>query len=128
MPRRGAEDVAEDRLALDGLVGGQDDHDLVVGPVDHERGQGDRGRRVPPERLDHHADAGRLLEHDVPVAAVGDDRDVVGQAGQPVDGSLQERPFTEQRQEGLRALWAAQRVESGPTATGQDHGVHAALV
>ena len=65
---------------------------------------------------------------DLLVASVGDDRDVIGQPRQAVDRALQQRPFAEQRQEGLRALGTAQRVEAGPAAAGQDHGVHAPLV
>ena len=69
--------------------------------------------------------SGRLLERRVAGSAIGHDRDVVGQPGQPVDRPLQQRALAEQRQERLRALGSAQRVEAGPAAAGQDDGVHA---
>ena len=93
-----------------------------------ERRQGDGGRGVPTERLETSAAPGACAADDALVAAVGDDRDVVGQARETVDRSLQQRSLAEQRQEGLRALGSAQRLESGPAAAGEDHGVHAPLV
>ena len=81
-----------------------------------------------PDRLDHDAHARCLLADDALVAPVGDDRDVVGQAGQALDRPLQEGALAEQRQERLGALGAAQRVQAGPAAAGQDDGIHAPLV
>ena len=69
-----------------------------------------------------------LLADDPLVAAIGDDRDVVGQAGQALDRPLQQGALAEQWQERLGALGAAQRVEAGPAAAGQDDGIHAPLV
>ena len=73
-------------------------------------------------------DVRRLLADESLVAPVGDHRDVVGQAGQALDRPLQEGALAEQRQERLGALGAAQRVEAGPAAAGQDDGIHAPLV
>ena len=73
------------------------------------------------------AAVGHLLADEPLVAPIGDDRHVVGQPVQALDGPLQERPLVEQRQEGLGALGSAERMEPGATPTGQDHGVHAPL-
>ena len=125
---RRAEDSLEDRHVLDRLVGRQDDHDLVVGAVDDQRRERDRGRGVATERLEDERRVRDLVADQPLVAPVGDHRDVVGQALEALDRALEQRPFAEQRQEGLRALGAAEGMEAGPTAAGQDDGVHARLV
>ena len=56
-----AQDRPEDVVALDRLVGRQDEHHLVVGAVDGQRGQRDRRRRVPAERLEDERRIGCLL-------------------------------------------------------------------
>ena len=99
-------------------------HDLVVGPVDRDAW---RGRWPPPccgpiGSMSRPASGSCSLDQPL-VAPVGHDRDVVGR--QPRRGRLEERPLTEQRQEGLWALGTAERVESGPAAAGHDDGVHA---
>ena len=121
-----AKHVLVDPLALrvDMGVGGDDEHDVLGRPVEGRRREGDRGGRVATHRLEQQGGVGHLVADDPLVAAVGDDRDVVGQAAQPPLGGLEQGFVAEQREEGLRALGPAQRMESGPATAGHDDGVH----
>ena len=125
---RGAQDVAEGLLALDRLVGRQDEHDLVGRAIDGERGQGDRGRGVAPERLEQHGDVGELVADEPLVAPVGDDRDVVGQRAQARGRRLEQGLGSQQREEGLGPLGPTEGVEPGPATAGHDDAVHAPLI
>ena len=124
-----AQDVAEDVVAsCDRLVGRQDDHDLVLGPVDGERRERDGAPRCcgRAARASERAHAGACVADESLVAPVGHDRDVVGQAGQPVDrppGGASRSPSSGRN--GFGRSGRLSGMEAGPTATGQDHGVHA---
>ena len=122
------QDVAEGLLAFDGLVGRQDEHDLVGRAIDGERGQGDRGRRVAPEWLEQQGDVGELVADQPFVAPVGDDRDVVGQGAQARGRRLEQGLGSQQREEGLGPLGSTEGVEPGPTTAGHDDAVHAPLI
>ena len=69
---------------------------------------------------------GQLVADEALVAPVRHDRDVVGRRRR-ADSAVAWRSdsLAEERQERLRALGSAQRVESGPAAAGHDDGVHA---
>ena len=105
-----------------------DEHDVVRWPIEGDRRERDRGRRVATHRLEQQGGFGELVADQALVATVGHDRDVVGQPPQPPLRRLEQGLVAEQRQEGLRALGPAQGVESGPTAAGHDDGVHVAVI
>ena len=103
------EDVAVDALPcrVDMRVGGQDEHDLVLRPVDGKDRQGDGGRGVATHRLEHERRLGNLRSDEPFIAPIGHHRDVRGQVADAVIRCGQERPFVEQGQEGLGQLGAA---------------------
>jgi hypothetical protein len=117
---------AEQLLVADQVVRRQDDHDLVVGPVDGGGREGDRRRGVAAGGLDDEPDARLLLLHDRAVAAVRDAIDVIGadERLDAPDGPLEEGLVAEQGQKGLGAIWPAQRPQAGPAAARQDDDVH----
>ncbi len=125
--RRDADDVGVDALTgrVDVRVRGDDEHDVVVGPIDGRRRQGDRGGRVATHRLEQEAGVRELVADDALESAVGHDRDVVGQPAQPSRGRLDEGLVAQEWQERLGVLGAAQGVEPRPATAGHDHGVHA---
>ena len=133
---RASEHGAKDLLALgvDRVVGGQHDHDLVDGPVDGERREGDGRGGVPGVWLGQHRDPGELILDVADVALVGDDRDVLGPQVELVtvheagDGQLEERVAPKQGEERLGAFGPAEGMQPGPTAAGQDDGVHVTLI
>ncbi len=116
------------------MIGGQHDHHLVDGAVDGERREGDGRGGVPGVWLGQHRDPGELILDVADVALVGDDRDVLGPQVQLVpvhearDGQLEERVAPKQGQERLGAFGPAEGMQPGPTAAGQDDGVHVALI
>ena len=126
LPDGDRHDVAELVLALDPLVGREDEHDLVVGPVDERRRQGDRRRGVPAAGLDDEPNVRDLVADELAVAPLRHAIDVAlaDERGDPAHSPLEERLVTEKREEGLRSLGSAERPEPGPATTGQDHGVH----
>ena len=134
--RRGAEHPPKDAFpgVVDRMVGGQHDHHLVLGSIDGERREGDRRGGVPGMRLGQHRDPGELVLDIADVALVCDDRDVLRPkvellaAQEPGDRQLQERVAPKQRQERLGAFGPAEGVQPGPTAAGQDDGVHVAPI
>ena len=76
------QDRLEDRHLFDRLVGRDDDHHLVLGAVDRQGGEGDRGGCVPTERFEEELGVRRLLAGQCLVAAIRDDRDVIGETRQ----------------------------------------------
>ena len=115
----------------DSLVGGKDDHDLVVRTVDGLRGQRHGGRGVAPDGLTQHVTCGDVRDRfadQVRVAHVGDDEDVgqLDERGEPRRGRRQQAAAVlQQRQERLGLAVAAERPETGAPSPGQDDGVHA---
>ena len=107
---------------------GIDEHDLVGRAIDRRGRQGDRRRGVPPHRLEQERGVGHLVADEPLVAPIGDDRDVIGQRAQAPVGRLEEGLGADERQEGLGALGATQRVEPGPAAAGHDDGIHAPVI
>ena len=78
-----------------------------------------------PSGSSQHGHAGELVADEPLVAPVGDDRDVVGHAGEAGDGAPAAAiVVADQGQERLGAFGSAQRVEPRPAAAGHDHGVH----
>ncbi len=118
-------------LALDQMVGWQDQHDVVFPSIDDERGERDGRGRIAPGRLCDRLDAGQLFANKRDVVAIGDDVDIacadaqLRSADNPIERHLEERPIAEQGQEGLGSLGRGQRPEAGPAAARQDHDVHA---
>ncbi len=113
-------------LIHDRVVGRQHDHHVVGRTIDRQGREGDRRRGVAPDRLLDHGHVGQLAADEVAVAPIGDDEDVSGidQRIEPVDRQLEQRPLAGQRQEGLGPLGSAERPQSGPSAAGEDHGIH----
>ena len=81
-----------------------------------------------PSGSSEQSHVGDLVADEPLVAPVGDDRDVVGQAGEARDRRLEQGLGSEQRQEGLGPLGSTEGVEPGPTTAGHDDGVHAPLI
>ena len=114
----------------DQVVGREDGHHLVVRAVDRERGQRDGRGGVASRRLEDDPGIRHLGPDEVGVGGTDDDPDA-GQARhqpQPVDRPLDERPLVEQRQEGLRAIRAAERAQPGAAPARKDHRVHPRIV
>jgi len=108
----------------DRLIGRQDQHHLVVRTLDRHRRECDGRRRVATHRLEQERRRWCLVANERLVLAIGDDRDVVGHAAEPIDRRLEQGTLTEERQERFGPLGRAQRVETGAPAAGQDDGVH----
>ena len=88
------EHAAEDVLALDRVVGRQDEHHLVLGAVDGERGERDRRGRVPALGLgDDAADTRHLPRHESGVALIRHDVHVadIDERVEPRDRPLEQR-------------------------------------
>ncbi len=89
--RGGREDGPEPGLVRHEVVGGKDEHDVVVGAVDRDRGERDRRGRVPPGGLAEDVPCGevrQLLPDEIGVAPVRHDvhvarRHEAGRAGRP---------------------------------------------
>ena len=125
-----SQDAPEGVLArgIDVGIRRDDEHDVVRWPVQGDGRERDRGRGVATHRLEQQGRFGELVADQPLVAALGHDRDVVGQPPQPPLRGLEQGLVAEQRQEGLRALGPTQGMESGPTAAGHDDGVHVAVI
>ena len=120
-----AQGDAELRLVAHLVVCRQDDHDSILGRGEGDRGHRDRGRGVPSLRLLEDGHAESLGTNERRIAPTHDHRHAaIRDVPHPVDGTLEERPVPEEREERLRAICRGERPEARASAARQDHRVH----
>ena len=124
-----AQGDAELRLVAHLVVCRQDDHDSFLGRGEGDRGHRDRGCGVPSLRLLDDGRAGGLGTNERCVAPPHDHRHAaIRDVPHPVDGTLEERPVPEQREERLGTFCRGERPEARASATRQDHRVHRSIL
>ncbi len=120
---------AEARLPEDEVIGGKHSHDgILIECGEDARGEADAGSGIALGRFGDDlaaGDGGKLLANFVLQIFVGDDPDIFRghDAGEAVDGLLDEGAVAEEAEDLLGVSFAAAGPEAGAAATGHDERV-----